>query len=88
MGAEHITPTKQPEQAPRQLLGATQANAPESGPLLTACQKRNGHCQLQDKGLSDSPCSAEACRMAPEVPSITLMLPRLVTANIALRAGW
>lgn len=34
------------------------------------------------------PCNAEAWRIVPEVPSITLILPRLVTAKIALRAGW
>lgn len=35
-----------------------------------------------------SPLSAEACRVAPEVPSMTLMVPRLVTARMALSAGW
>lgn len=33
-----------------------------------------------------SPLSAEACRVAPEVPSMTLMVPRLVTARMALSA--
>lgn len=35
-----------------------------------------------------SPLSAEACRVAPEVPSMTLMVPRLVTARMAFSAGW
>ncbi|TNN41484.1 hypothetical protein EYF80_048342 [Liparis tanakae] len=45
-------------------------------------------CRGTTRGLRDSPCAADAWRMAPDVPSITLMLPRLVTAKIALRAGW
>lgn len=35
-----------------------------------------------------SPLSADACSVAPEVPSMTLMAPRAVTARMALRAGW
>lgn len=37
---------------------------------------------------SCSPLSADACSVAPEVPSMTLMAPRAVTARMALSAGW
>lgn len=43
---------------------------------------------VNSKPEKRSPCSTEAWRMDPEVPSMTLMLPRLVTARMAFRPGW
>lgn len=65
-----------PQRSPRARAPRLPSPPPPPGPVLGPARPLG------------SPLSAEACSVAPEVPSMTLMAPRAVTARMALSAGW